>query len=136
MAMKGSKLRNAVLGELMPLLWDGLVDQAIAYLSDLPEAHIKNQDERLHLMTYLGKNRPMIPVYAVRRELGLRNSSNRGEKANDLLVAARQKHNGMSWSKLGSVALASVSALKKNQEYTTLFISHSRYAALFRLAVC
>jgi hypothetical protein len=40
----------------------------------------------------------MIPVYAVRRQLGLRNSSNRGEKANDLLVAARQKHNGMSWS--------------------------------------
>ena len=121
MAMKGSKLRNAVLGELMPLLWDGLVDQAIAYLSDLPEAHIKNQDELLHLMTYLGKNRPMIPVYAVRRELGLRNSSNRGEKANDLLVAARQKHNGMSWSKLGSVALASVTALKKNKTYKKWF---------------
>jgi hypothetical protein len=31
----------------------------------------------------------------VRRELGLRNSSNQGEKANDLLVAARQKHHGM-----------------------------------------
>ncbi len=63
----------------------------------------------------------MIPVYAVRRELGLRHSSNRGEKANDLLVAARQKHNGMSWSKSGSVALASVTALKKNKTYKKWF---------------
>jgi hypothetical protein len=121
MAMKGTKLRNAVLGKLMPLLWYGLVDQAIDYLSHLPEDQIKNPDEHLHLMTYLGKNRPMIPAYAVRRELGLRNSSNRGEKANDLLVAARQKHNGMSWSKSGSVALATVTALKKNREYTKWF---------------
>jgi len=121
MAMKGSQLRNAVLGKLMPLLWYGLVDQAIDYLSRLPEAQIKNPDELLHVMTYLGKNRPMIPVYAVRRELGLRNSSNRGEKANDLLVAARQKHNGMSWSKSGSVALASVTALKKNKTYKKWF---------------
>ncbi len=63
----------------------------------------------------------MIPVYAVRRELGLRNSSNRGEKANDLLVAERQKHKGMSWSKSGSVALASVTALKKNKIYKKWF---------------
>src|SRR5712691_4699939 len=81
MALKGSKIRHAVLGKLMPLLWYGLVDQAIGYLSNIPEDQIKNPDEVIHLMTYLGKNRPMIPVYAVRRELGLRNSSNRGEKA-------------------------------------------------------
>ena len=121
MAFKGSQLRNAALEELMPLLWYGLVDQAIDYLSHIPEGQIKNQDELMHLMTYLGRNRVMIPVYAVRRELGLRNSSNRGEKANDVLVAARQKHNGMSWSKSGSVALASVTALKKNKTYKTWF---------------
>jgi hypothetical protein len=121
MAMKGSKLRNAVLGKLMPLLWYGLVDQAIDYLSHLPEDQIKNPDELLHLMTYGGKNRPMIPVYAIRRELGLRNSSHRGEKAKDLLVAARQKHHGMRWSKSGSVAFASVTALKKNKTYTKWF---------------
>jgi hypothetical protein len=121
MASKGSKIRNAILEELMPLLWYGLVDQAIAYLSHIAADQIKNNDELKHLMSYLEKNRGMIPVYAVRRELGLRNSSNRGEKANDLLVAARQKHNGMSWSKTGSVALAYVTALKKNQTYKTWF---------------
>jgi hypothetical protein len=75
----------------------------------------------MHLIHYLEKNRPMIPVYSLRRELELRNSSNRGEKANDLIVAERQKNNGMSWSKSGSVALASVTALKKNREHQKWF---------------
>lgn len=121
MALNGRDIRNAVLKKLTPLLWYGLVNQAIAYLQSLPEAEIKNEDELMHLVQYLAKNRPIIPVYAVRRELGLRNSSNRGEKANDLLVAERQKHNGMSWSPSGSVALASVTALKHNREYHKWF---------------
>lgn len=121
MALNGRDIRNAVLKNLMPLLWHGLVDQAITYLKSLPEAEIKNEDELIHLVKYLAKNRPMIPVYAVRRELGLRNSSNRGEKANDLLVAERQKHKGMSWSPSGSVALALVTALKHNREYHKWF---------------
>ncbi len=121
MALNGKEIRNAVLEKLLPLLWHGLVDQAINYLNSLSESQIKNEKELHHLIGYLEKNRPMIPAYAVRRELGLRNSSNRGEKANDLIVADRQKHNGMSWSKSGSVALASVTALKKNKEYKKWF---------------
>ena len=121
MALKGSQISKAVLGKLMPLLWYGLVDQAIDYLSNLPEDQIKDQEKLDQLIAYLDKNRVMIPVYAVRRELGLRNSSNRVEKANDVLVAARQKHNGMSWSKSGSVALASITGLKKNKTYKTWF---------------
>ena len=121
MAMKGKDIRNTVLEKLMPLLWHGLVDQAVTYLKSLPESEIKNEDERIHLINYLTKNRPMIPVYAVRKELGLRNSSNRAEKANDLIVANRQKHHGMSWSKSGSVSLASVTALKQNKEYQKWF---------------
>ena len=50
-------------------------------------------------------------------EIGKYNSSNISEKANDLLVADKQKNNGKSWSKLGSVALASLTALVKNSEY-------------------
>jgi len=48
--------------------------------------------------------------YQVTQRIGLRNSSNMGEKANDLLVATRQKHNGMSWSNSGSFAFATVAA--------------------------
>ena len=51
-----------------------------------------------------------------RKELGIYNSSAIGEKMNDLVAAERQKHNGMSWSKNGSVALASITSLKRNNE--------------------
>ena len=37
------------------------------------------------------------------------------------MVSDRQKHNGMSWSKPGSVALAAVAALVRNQEYKRWF---------------
>ncbi|MBF0551343.1 MAG: hypothetical protein HQK60_12505 [Deltaproteobacteria bacterium] len=53
--------------------------------------------------------------------MGLRNSSNIGEKANDLIVADRQKHNGMSWSDGGSLALAALTALKRNKEMMLWF---------------
>jgi hypothetical protein len=52
----------------------------------------------------------------MRKHLGLRNGSSIGEKMNDLIVSKRQKHNGMAWSKSGSVALATVTALKRNNE--------------------
>ncbi|MGK5093363.1 hypothetical protein WDW89_15305 [Deltaproteobacteria bacterium TL4] len=124
MACKGCLLRNSVLDQLLPLLWHGLVEQAVESLRQLPESQIKNQAELSPLIRYLQKNRPMIPAYEIRKQLGLRNSSNRGEKANDLLVADRQKNNGMSWSKAGSVALASVTALKKNPPVQVPFFGY------------
>ncbi|GJG66685.1 hypothetical protein PRLR6025_01540 [Prevotella lacticifex] len=59
---------------------------------------------------------PFVPCYAVRHMIGLRTSSNRVEKANDLIVAKRQKHNGMSWSFKGSGALASIKCAHLNGE--------------------
>ena len=52
----------------------------------------------------------------MRKALALRNSSNPVEKANDICVAKRQKHNGMSWSPNGSAALAVISAVYSNGE--------------------
>ena len=40
---------------------------------------------------------------------------------NDLVVSERQKNNGMSWSKEGSVALATITSLKRNKEYKQWF---------------
>jgi len=40
---------------------------------------------------------------------------------NDLLVSKRQKNNGMSWSKKGSIALASITAIKRNKESKNWF---------------
>ncbi|MDR3204436.1 MAG: hypothetical protein LBV23_06795 [Deltaproteobacteria bacterium] len=52
--------------------------------------------------------------YALRKKLGLRNSSNLVEKANDVVVAKRQKNNDMSWSVEGSTSLATVTCVRAN----------------------
>jgi len=121
MALKGRQVRNTVLQELIPLLWNGLLDSAMEYLRTLESELIKDKDKLQQLINYLERNRPFIPCYSVRKHLGLRNSSNIGEKHNDLLVSQRQKHNGMSWSKSGSLALAAIKALVRNNEYQRWF---------------
>ncbi len=121
LALMGRQVRNTLLEQLLPCLWNGCVDRAIAVLKSVEPGQVKNQKAFADLIAYLERNRPYIPCYSVRKRLGLRNSSNTGEKANDLVVSERQKHNGMSWSKPGSVALAAVTALVRNQEYKRWF---------------
>jgi len=114
-AMTGREVRNAALQQLRSFLWHGLTDRAISFLRQLDPETLKREEARDRLIASLERNKPYIPCYAVRQALGLRNSSNRGEKANDLVVSERQKHNGMSWSPDGSVALAAMTALVRNQ---------------------
>lgn len=121
LACRGKLYRNQHLARLMTLLWHGLVDAALTYLDFLDPNHLKDEAALERLKGYLRRHQPHIPCYSVRKQLGLRNSSNLGEKSNDLLVSARQKHNGMSWSKTGSAALAAITALVFNQEYLTWF---------------
>lgn len=116
MALKGSKIRNEFLDLLMPCLWFGNVDGAIKLLHGIESKKVKNYDCIRALTDYLQRVRGYIPCYALRKELGLRNSSNLGEKANDIVVSNRQKHNGMSWSNDGSVAFASVATASHNRE--------------------
>jgi len=85
-------------------------------LRALGPAQIKSGKSVDRLIAYVERNREYVPCYALRAQLGLRNSSNLGEKANDLCVADRQKHRGMSWSRDGSVALASIATLQCNGE--------------------
>lgn len=117
MSMKGGKeKRNAVLQKVLRILWVGNVAQAVHYLSSLGTDQLRPINRINDLCAYLEKHRSHIPCYALRHQLGLRNSSNMVEKANDLLVAQRQKHNGMSWSVPGSSALAHLKALFLNRE--------------------
>ena len=115
----------------MPLLWFGLTDKAIAHLKKVDNSVVKRTDAIKKLINYLDRNRPYIPCYALRKKLGLQNSSSIGEKMNDLVVSERQKHNGMSWSKNGSVALASITSLKRNKEGRNWF---SKRELKFKLA--
>lgn len=116
LSLKGRIIRNAILDKLMPLLWYGSTDSAVVYLEGIAKDSIKNMVAFEKLIAYLNRNKSYIPCYAVRKELGLCNSSAIGEKMNDLVVSERQKHNGMSWSKSGSVSLATITALKRNKE--------------------
>ncbi len=68
-------------------------------------------DEQINYLTRKEEN---ITCYAVRAKFGLRNSSNPVEKENDILVAQRQKHNGMSWSQNGSGSLAAIEMVFEN----------------------
>jgi hypothetical protein len=142
LAMKGRTQRNAAVKEVTQLLWYGRVKSAILFLRKLPREDIKNSEEIHVLIGYVERNRPYIPCYEIRKRLGLRNSSNIGEKMNDLLVSHRQKHKGMSWSVNGSSALAALEALKRNDDYQQWFEYHeitlkqaaeSLYFDLYRL---
>lgn len=124
LAMKGAVLRNEALSVLSAFLWYGRVDSAKTFLQSLPKTDLKKPDEIRVLIGYLERHRPYLPCYAVRKRLGLRNSSNIGERMNGLLVSERQKHNGMSWSARGSIALAALEALKRNDEYQHWFAYH------------
>ena len=125
MSAKGKEKRNEILQKLLRILWAGNVEEAIAFLRHLNEDILRQQNKIDDLCQYLEKHREHIPPYALRAELGLRNSSNRVEKANDLCVAQRQKHNGMSWSSSGSGALAQISALILNHELLSWLNSSS-----------
>jgi hypothetical protein len=117
MGMKGKKVRNKVLERLLEFLWRGKINLAITYLRGLNADDLKNPAEIQLLIGYFERNRSFIPCYALRQKLGLRVSSNRVEKANDLVVSERQKHNGMSWSVSGSTSLATVTSLHLNGEH-------------------
>lgn len=116
MSVKGKEKRNEILQKLLRILWVGNVDEALSYLRNLDQSVLRPKNRIDDLCQYIEKHREHIPPYALRAELGLRNSSNRVEKANDLVVAQRQKHNGMSWSTSGSGALAQITALIINDE--------------------
>ncbi len=116
-SIQGITNRNMVLEEVLAYLWVGKVDSAVQYLRQLDPKIVKSYENLEKLINYFDKNWSFIVCYALRQRLKMRNSSNRGEKANHLIVSERQKHNGMSWSKSGSVALATISAIHLNTEH-------------------
>ncbi len=73
LAMRGRVIRNEVLRALMPLLWCGLTDQGVEYLNSIPVDKVKSPTHMAKLIDHLERNRPYIPCYAVRKQLGLCN---------------------------------------------------------------
>ena len=117
MGTKGSKdEKQRIKKELASILWTGRYQSAIKYLESLKKSQVRNSVKIEELKDYIRRKSPNLTCYALRYELKLRISSNRVEKANDMVVATRQKHNGMSWSRKGSGALAVITATMINGE--------------------
>ena len=125
MALKGPKAqRHEIRKHLAGILWAGNVSDAIKYLRSFDDKNIKNAQKLEEAVDYLQRKKPYVCCYALRSLLNYRNSSNPAEKANDLVVASRQKHNGMSWSFSGSHALAVIGAISLNGERSGWLRNH------------
>jgi hypothetical protein len=112
----GPKDRRQVLSQsLLDRLWEGKVDEAIALLREAA-GWVRNSKALEDLIGYLEKRRAYIPDYGERQRAGLWIASTRVEKFNDWAVSARCKHQGMSWSSQGVVALAALEAARENGE--------------------
>jgi Uncharacterised protein family (UPF0236) len=107
--------RRAFEKELLGQLWEGKVDTAIELLRGTLE-WVRNPAAVEELIAYLEKRRAYIPNYQQRQQAGLWIASTRVEKYNDWAVSARCKHQGMSWSPQGVLALAALEAARRNDE--------------------
>lgn len=113
MICRGRKVKALLLKPLLRALWQGKVEDAV----DLLEAYrsqAKNLEVLDQLQGYLRERRPFIVNYQQRRVSRCYIGSGHVEKANDLLVAQRQKGQGMHWSEDTSAALAQLRTLLLN----------------------
>ena len=110
---RGRRAKKPLLKVVVGCLWQGQVAEAITAL----EAHrpaAKNLEKLDELIGYLQARAPYIPNYRARRRECRYIGSGHVEKANDLLVAHRQKGQGMHWSLETSDALAALRTLMLN----------------------
>lgn len=118
---RGRKAKAELLGPLLLDLWQGQLDAALTRLCEY-RPQTKNEPKLNELIGYLQKNRTAIPNYKQRRAHCLFIGSGQAEKANDLLVARRQKHKGMHWEDKTSDALCALKTLLLNQEWDTYWL--------------
>jgi hypothetical protein len=107
--------RHALEQALLGQLWAGKVDAAVQLLNGASE-WVRNPKAVEDLIAYLEKRREFLPDYEQRQRAGLWIASTRVEKFNDWAVSERCKHQGMSWSSQGVLALAALEATRRNGE--------------------
>lgn len=119
-ALAGLFCRNKIEKEqhaknIIKYLWKGQVAETIIYLNETVVS--KNEDKKKELLTYLNKHTAEIIDYERRQKAGRCIGSGRGEKANDQIVAMRQKKKGTAWSCNGSRSLAIIKAVQLNNQW-------------------
>lgn len=114
MICRGKVAKGTFLTTLYYHLWRGNVDEAVRFLQAYAE-QAKNIEKLDELINYLQARQPFIPDYQTRRRQQQYIGSGHAEKGNDLIVARRQKRQGMHWSLETSDALAALKTLMLNQ---------------------
>jgi hypothetical protein len=107
--------RRAFEKELLGQLWKGEVEAALELLRETLE-WVRNSSAVEELIGYLEGRRAYLPNYEQRQRAGLWIASTRVEGFNDWAVSARCKHQGMSWSPHGVLALAALGTARRNGE--------------------
>jgi hypothetical protein len=116
-ACSGRKHREQVCQEVLGHLWEGRVDEALAFLAEhRQDKEVRSRPAWDQFVAYVQKRRPYLPNYKDRKQAGLWIASNRVEKLNDWAVSQRCKGNGMDWTREGVVALAVLAAARRNGE--------------------
>ena len=113
MIAKGREAKDTLLSSLKRKLWYGKVSDSLSLL-EAYRPQTKNEKRLYELIGYLRKHEAEIPDYNERRIHCQFNGSGHVEKANDLLVARRQKHQGMHWSLETSDSLCALKTLMLN----------------------
>jgi hypothetical protein len=132
-ACRGSAAKVRFLRRLRRRLWRGDVEGAVYMIKEeVPRA--RPGSSLVTFGEYLRARRAYIPDYRARWRACRYIGSGQVEKANDLLVARRQKGKGMHWSGETSHALAALCTLKRNQEWETYWQQPGSWPALLAAA--
>jgi len=120
---RGKLAKAQLLRRLYRRLWRGDVGGAIAVL-EAERGETKNEAKLDELIGYLKARQAWMVNYRQRRIERRYIGSGQVEKANDLLVARRQKNRGMQWSKATSDALAALRTLMLNGGWDRYWQQH------------
>jgi hypothetical protein len=106
-------VRLLLLRRLFRWLWAGDVARAVGVLARA-RSHAADPAAVDDLTAYLEARAEWIPNYRLRRRQRRYIGNGLGEKANDRIVARRQKRKGMQWSVATADALAALRTLMLN----------------------
>jgi hypothetical protein len=110
--------RKALRQQVCRALWRGKVDGALTLLAQFrPQVGPAAEGALDELIEYLQRHEAAVPDYGERRRERRYIGSGTVEKANDLLVARRQKRRGMHWNMETSEGLARLKVLLLNHEW-------------------
>lgn len=111
--------KSAYATKILDELWCGNIVDCLVFMEQeyLPLIRLDKRTIFEDLLGYLNKHKDEIIDYRTRYIIPKTIGSGRGEKANDQIVAIRQKNNGTAWSEAGSAALSTLKCLQLNQQW-------------------